>query len=91
MCLTNCSTIMGILLDNRRSTAVKVQEVLTKYGCIIRMRLGLHDPGNCSGTCSNEGLIILQLCAPDVQRIQLQEELNSIKGVKAKMIELSLD
>ncbi len=32
--------IMGIQVGDRESEAVKVQELLTKHGCIIKTRLG---------------------------------------------------
>ena len=43
--MNNCSVILGILQENRVETATKVQDILTKYGCHIRVRLGLHDSG----------------------------------------------
>ena len=82
-----CPTVMAILVDNRRETAAKVQELLTKYGCIIRVRLGLHE----TEACSDEGLIILQLCAPEVQVQQLRDELNTLGRVKAEVIKLEFD
>ena len=36
----NCGSIMALRLDQRVQSAVQVQEVLTKHGCAIRMRLG---------------------------------------------------
>ncbi|MBE3580953.1 MAG: hypothetical protein IMW96_04855 [Thermoanaerobacteraceae bacterium] len=83
----SCPTIMAILVDSRRETATKVQEILTKYGCIIRVRLGLHE----TEACSDEGLIILQLCAPEIQVQQLRDELNALGRVKAEVIKLALD
>lgn len=82
-----CSTIMGVLIDNRRATATRVQEILTKYGCIIRVRLGLHE----TEACSDTGLIILQVCAPEIQVNQLKDELNSLERVKAEVIKLTFD
>ena len=35
----NYSTIMAILQENRVDIAVKVQEVLTQYGCNIRVTI----------------------------------------------------
>ena len=35
--------IMGIQVGDREQEAVKVQELLTKQGCIIKTRLGLHE------------------------------------------------
>ena len=40
----NCH-IMGLRVDHRRTNAPKLQKTLTHYGCNIKMRVGLHQPG----------------------------------------------
>lgn len=52
-------TIIGIKLDNRIESSEKFQSILTKYGCIIKTRLGVHP--NKNGTCSNTGIILLEI------------------------------
>lgn len=52
--------VIGIRMDNRVSNALKLQEVLTKNGCKIRARLGLHEASD--DMCANDGLIVLQPC-----------------------------
>ena len=79
--MSNCTTIMAIIQDNRNETAVKVQNVLTKYGCHIRVRLGVHDAA--IDACSNSGIILLQLCG-DAPLATIEEELNAIASVKVK-------
>ena len=34
--------VLGVLVSQRTKDAVAIQDVLTKYGCIIKMRLGLN-------------------------------------------------
>ena len=80
--MSGCATIMAIIQGNRMETAVKVQDVLTKYGCYIRVRLGLHDAAVSS--CTNSGIILLQLCGEDVPVNQMEEELKQIPEVKVK-------
>lgn len=80
--MTNCTTIMAILQENRIETAPKVQDVLTEYGCFIRVRLGLHDAG--IDTCSNNGIILLQLCGENVPAKEMEDKLQSIPSVKVK-------
>ncbi|MFO7153081.1 MAG: hypothetical protein DIU66_007825 [Bacillota bacterium] len=80
-------TIITILQRNRKATALKVQEILTKYGDNIKVRLGLNDVDK--DHFSDEGLIILHLCGHDEETDRLEKELNSIEGVKAKKIILS--
>jgi len=50
--------IMGFVLHERVKTASQVQELLSKYGCEINTRLGLHVAS--SKDCSPQGLIILE-------------------------------
>ena len=84
----SCYNIMAVLLNHRSKKAKDFQEVLTKHGCSIKMRLGLHEAGD---VCSEEGLIILQLCGEDSSIKALENELNSIEGVKANTLTISSD
>jgi len=84
--MEKCTTIMAIVQENRVETAVKVQDVLTKYGCFIRVRLGLHD--SAIGQCTNHGLILLQLCGDDLPISKIEEELSAINSVKVKYMTL---
>jgi metal-responsive CopG/Arc/MetJ family transcriptional regulator len=77
----NCSTIMAVTISKRIAEAVKVQQALTKHGCIIRLRVGLHETG---GVCADDGLVILNLCGTKKDVAALKADLNKIKGVKAK-------
>jgi hypothetical protein len=84
--MTHCSVIMAVLQENRVETATKVQEVLTKYGCFIQVRLGLHDSG--VDECTNTGLILLQLCGQDLPLKEFEGKLVAIPGVKVKHMTL---
>ncbi len=55
----DCRAVMAVLVDKRMKDAARVQEALTKNGCIINIRLGLHEIRN---VCADEGLILLYLC-----------------------------
>lgn len=81
----SCYNIMALLISHRSKKAVHVQEVLTKHGCTIRMRLGLHEAGD---VCSEEGLVLLQLCGEKEEIQALEDELNSLDGVKAKTMSI---
>lgn len=78
--------IMAIRLEPRNKIAPTVQEVLTKHGCIIKVRLGLHDTSMTE--CASEGLILLQLLDKVEDIIRLKDELNSLEGVSAKTVEI---
>lgn len=53
------SAIIGIQVDNRIEEATKLQELLTKYGCLIKTRIGLHDMGEYK--CLNYGIVLIQV------------------------------
>ena len=74
--------IMLIAMEERHSNAVKVQKLLTKYGCHIKVRLGLHEADK---VCSPCGVIILQLTDHPKETRELRDKLNEIDGVKAKI------
>ncbi|ELC8443842.1 hypothetical protein QYB59_002922 [Clostridium perfringens] len=80
-------TIMAIKLTPRTSVAPKVQEILTRYGCIIHTRIGLHEATE--NTCSTSGLILLNLTPSAKEEIEnLDKELNSLEDVTAKLLNL---
>lgn len=74
--------IVGIKLENRNEAAIPVQNTLTEYGCYIKVRLGLHDVGDVS--CSQDGLILLELIAENHIIDEFLGKLNSIHGTTAK-------
>lgn len=78
--------IMLIKVNHRVQKAPAMQEVLTKYGCNIKVRLGMHETSDDS--CSNEGLIILQLSGDDAKFEKFLEELNDVEGVTAKLAKI---
>lgn len=82
-------TVMAIMVANRKEEAEKVQKLLTGWGCLIKMRVGLHD--QVLENCSDEGLIILELVGEKDKHEELMRKMNVLKGVQAKMMTLSLD
>jgi glycine cleavage system regulatory protein len=80
---------MSVLTNKRVQNVNEMQQVLTDSGCIIKTRLGIHDASEDS--CSNEGLIILNLIGSQDEIAHLEEMLNQIPGIKAKNIRLCSD
>jgi hypothetical protein len=78
---------MALRLAQRVASAPEVQQVLTKHGCLIRTRLGLHEIGG--DFCAEDGLIILQLCAPEAEVEKLKSDLTAVNGVTVKTMCLS--
>lgn len=72
--------VLGIYVENRIAEAGEVQTILTKYGCYIKTRIGLHEVSE--GQCSTNGLIILELCGEPKEWDHIEKELKSCKGVK---------
>ena len=60
------TTIVGVKLTDRAESSIEFQQILTKYGCSIRTRIGLHHTEN--GVCTNNGIVLLDLAedAPDL-------------------------
>ena len=79
-----CQTIMAISIDNRQADAPKFQKLITRYGCLIKTRIGLHQ----IESCAEDGLIILQICGDEVQIKALAEEVNSLESARAQWMML---
>jgi hypothetical protein len=77
-------TLMAIQVGGRTEHATKVQEILTKYGCNIKTRVGFHDTDE--NHCSMDGIIILQLFGKESERQDMLDELNALDEVSAKFI-----
>ncbi len=80
--------ILGILIPDRVKDALKVQQALTKYGCSIKTRLGLHEAS--SETCARNGLIILELTGKKEEWDALEKELTVVEGVKIQKMSFAL-
>ena len=77
--------IMIIRVSQRMNSAEKLQHVFSKFGCNIRTRLGLHEAGE---ACGVDGLIILQLVGDKLDCNDFLDQIISIDGITAKLIEI---
>jgi hypothetical protein len=82
-------TILLILIGKRKEEAVKVQQILTAWGCIIKTRLGIHD--GVLENCSDTGLLILELHGSDEQKNELARKVAVLPGVTSKLVELEVE
>lgn len=82
-------SVLIILISKRKDAAVKVQQILTAWGCIIKTRLGLHD--SILENCNEVGLLILELYGEDAQKQELARKVELIEGVSSKLVELSVE
>ncbi len=73
--------ILGLYINHKsKDEAVKLQNILSKYGCIIRTRLGLNNMDE--NYNSKNGLIILELVGPMEEILHLENELININGLQ---------
>jgi hypothetical protein len=77
--------IMAVTVDYRSKKAGDIQSVFSKYGCLIKVRLGLHEAGD---VCSENGLIILQLTGEKTEILSFKNELSAIEGIKVNIMEI---
>ncbi|MDI3526862.1 MAG: hypothetical protein PWR03_1045 [Tenuifilum sp.] len=77
--------ILGVKIHDRVKEAGEVQKTLTKYGCSIKTRLGLHEVSD--DYCSSSGLVLLELTGPVEDQNKLHEELLKIPGVITRKME----
>jgi hypothetical protein len=78
------NAVIAILLEKRTEDAPDVQEILTKFGCSIKVRLGVHELEG----CSNNGLILLVVSGEEKEVDSLFNELKERSRVKASIMYL---
>ncbi len=81
--------IMGVLVTDRLTEATKAQEILTKYGCNIKTRLGLHETSE--KYCSRTGLLILELVGDKSIWDALEKELDALEGISVKAMDFKYE
>lgn len=74
--------ILGVQITDRVKEASLVQDVMTKYGCTIKTRLGLHEVRE--DFCSPNGLILLELTGNPSEFPKLENELLAIPGLQVR-------
>ena len=80
--------IMGIKLSQRHETAKALQDILTRHGCIINTRLGVHEVSDIS--CSEQGYILLEFAwnAAAEEIAAMQKEIEALGELTVKIMEL---
>ncbi len=74
--------VLGIHISDRVRKINLIQPILTKFGCSIKTRLGLH--GTDGADCSPNGLMILELSGDPKEFVKLENELLLIEGLEVK-------
>jgi hypothetical protein len=81
-------SLLIVLMRTRKASAVKVQKILTDFGCNIKTRLGIHD--GVLNKCSDVGLIVLELVGTKKENKKLSSGLSRVPGVKTRLVDISL-
>ncbi len=74
--------ILGIQITDRNQEVSDLQAILSKFGCSIKTRLGLHEVEG--DYCSTSGLIILELTGNREEFLKIENELLGLEGVEVK-------
>lgn len=82
------TTILGVLLKKRTVTSPEFQEVLSKYGCSIKTRIGIHNVSD--GICSPDGVILLDLIGEESEINALEEAIKAIDGSEVQKMVFEL-
>lgn len=77
--------IMIVKVNHRVQKVPLMQEIFTKHGDVIEVRLGLHESDDVS---DNHGLIILQLTGEEKKLKDFEKELNEVEGINARLVEI---
>ena len=83
----NKHIVVGVHITERVKHASEVQKVFTEFGCQIRTRLGLHEADK--GSCSPNGLILLELVDDAAKVDSFKKKLTAIDGVEVQSMVFS--
>jgi len=78
------TVVLGVLLDHRNDVAVDFQKILTKHGCNIRTRLGLHHANN--HKCPLGGVILLDVIGSDDDIASIENDIKSLPDTQVQKI-----
>lgn len=73
------TTILGVKVNDRIEHATELQTILTKNGCDIKTRIGLHTTG--TDFCSPFGIILLEITEEDAA-LGIEKELLEIDEIE---------
>lgn len=78
------TTVLGVKLEQRMSTAPEFQKVVSDHGCNIKTRIGLHHVEG--GVCSPSGVILLEVIGSNEDITSLENDLKAIPGTEIQKI-----
>ncbi|MFA6307776.1 MAG: CopG family transcriptional regulator [Patescibacteria group bacterium] len=84
MSLTKQLGTISILMKDRHSYAVEVQEILTEHGNLIMARMGVNPARTCVKNCTGIITIIVEGTTKEIN--DLTKKLDKVYGVVAKSV-----
>jgi hypothetical protein len=79
--------ILGVFVKKRNQSIALIQDVLTKFGCSIRTRLGINVSSQLN--VPDAGLILLELIGDIKEMDKLEDALKEIHQVQVKKMVFS--
>jgi hypothetical protein len=79
--------IVGIHVLDRIRKVPDIQKILSRHGCAIKTRLGLHETAD--GFCDPAGLILLEMAGDRKAIDAFVKEVSSLQGVDVKKMTFS--
>ncbi|MCL2510874.1 MAG: hypothetical protein FWF09_02360 [Bacteroidales bacterium] len=80
--------ILGLLISNEVADIVTFQQLLTKYGNVIRTRLGLHESHY--ETPKIKGLLLLEMVGDAAEIASFESAASKISGIQVQKMAFSL-
>ena len=82
------TTILGILLRKRMTKSTDFQDILSRHGCNIKTRIGIHS--STDHVCSPDGVILLDVVGEDADIQSLEKDLRNIDGAEIQKMVFEL-
>lgn len=76
--------VLSVLIAKRSQDALGFQEVLTRHGCLIKTRLGIHEIED----CSEDGLVILYVSGVSEDINTFVNDINALESIRARITRL---
>jgi hypothetical protein len=89
MRVSQCKVVVfGILIGSEVTDIVSFQRLLTKYGNVIRTRLGLHE--NHYETPTIKGFLLLEMFGEAAEIASFEQAIRKISGIQVQKMAFSL-
>ena len=77
------TTILGLKMQTGTEYGPQLQEILSKYACAIKTRIGLHETSKI--LCETYGIVLLEIVDDDILHL-LQNDILDIDGIEMQVM-----